>query len=772
MNIQGQSVSSQQQSGGDRPLSLQRGEVYQAKVVERTSNSEAVLSIRGQIVHASFEGKVPKENQATVEVTGRQDDRIQVKTVTENKISARSAQESGSGSVDRVLGKLGVKDPSNELRTAAQRFLDQGAPLTRANVQDLKHYIERGPGQLNDRLETANFLAQKQLPPSQQHLNSAHEALHSRGLYQQIQQLANHSSEIAVSRHARNFNEVSQALRSEIAAGRLQPETIQAFKRVLLNESNTSEQMREINRMLQTIQQQMGEGRTQQAMETLSQLLTKVTPKAEQTLIHNNPPVSVAEQWQNILANQPHLPEALNLIREQMLNASLTEEQRTNLDIRLTEASSRQGEGRELKARQIVVSVLEDLSRQMNVSRESAPLTQTGNVEVARYIDNEQFQRLPVRSKDFLMTALSEKVANSTAEFNTMQRNVSQQLDRIQQVMQHFRMQATSQARPMLDTVIRQLDQALLKNDWMLFTDMKTERRMLEASSQLAEAKKLLGNGQHQEARQLVRSVQQTIDQLQFKPSEKKIQHFVSREGQWQETRTVNQRLSHHLQETARSFIQNEGSPRQIFEGVRSIGITREADLAQILAGNKGNVNEANQRNMKGLLIQLMRGEEDGARQQQAQQALMNVTGQQLLSKNDHHQPNLQTLLFQLPILLKDQTVNLQVFVNSRNKGEQLDWENCSLYFLLETKKLGEVGIALQVTDRNLTITLKNDKPDFQRNIEPFAKACVHRLKDVGYNVRGLHFKAMNEGNERVNHRRGEKATTSTMTEKGFDFKV
>ena len=87
---------------------------------------------------------------------------------------------------------------------------------------------------------------------------------------------------------------------------------------------------------------------------------------------------------------------------------------------------------------------------------------------------------------------------------------------------------------------------------------------------------------------------------------------------------------------------------------------------------------------------------------QQAEQALTNITGQQLLSKSDGN-GTLQSMFFNLPLMLGEKPENLQVFINSKNEGEQVQWENCNLYFLLETRKLGDVGILLNSTDRNLS---------------------------------------------------------------------
>ena len=128
---------------------------------------------------------------------------------------------------------------------------------------------------------------------------------------------------------------------------------------------------------------------------------------------------------------------------------------------------------------------------------------------------------------------------------------------------------------------------------------------------------------------------------------------------------------------------------------------------------------------------------------QQAEQALTNLTGQQLLSKSDGN-GTLQSMFFNLPLLLGGKPEDLQVFINSKNEGQQVEWENCNIYFLLETKKLGDVGILLNSTDRNLSITIKNDLPGFKEKIEPLASLTKEKLQEVGYSVSSINFTRMN----------------------------
>ena len=89
---------------------------------------------------------------------------------------------------------------------------------------------------------------------------------------------------------------------------------------------------------------------------------------------------------------------------------------------------------------------------------------------------------------------------------------------------------------------------------------------------------------------------------------------------------------------------------------------------------------------------------------QQVEQAVNNITGQQLLNKQDSS--GMQNLFFQLPYLMEKQVENIKIYVNSRKDGEKVDWENCSIYFVLETKKLGDIGVHLSSSEKNVSLNV------------------------------------------------------------------
>jgi hypothetical protein len=123
----------------------------------------------------------------------------------------------------------------------------------------------------------------------------------------------------------------------------------------------------------------------------------------------------------------------------------------------------------------------------------------------------------------------------------------------------------------------------------------------------------------------------------------------------------------------------------------------------------------------------------------------------------------------QLPILLNKQVENVKVYVNSQKKGEKIDWENCNLTFLLETKKLGAVGITISAVNRNLSITFKNNLDDLQAKIQPLTDVTKEHLQEIGYQVGAIQIRPLSEKQTTE-----EKAVPmrAAFTEKGYDFTI
>lgn len=598
---------------------------------------------------------------------------------------------------------------SEPMKQAVQLLQQRQIPITKEMLQHLKVYMDQTPGTDTQKLETISQMATKKLNFTPQQLKAVHEALHGERLGQ-----------------------VLQSLVRDINAEGVVPRTADLGGIDIEFVGQKGEQQRVTLPMVATIQ------------EALHQVKTT--------------------------GQFPQLISTLQATLE-----TLPDTQKVDLQQAIQQAVALNEKGRELAARQHLVNVLGQMEQQVlqsntaGTTQEPTPdrpntLSQTPEAQEAAYrISGELLASIPIESRNIIVTTISERLSKAALDFANVKRDLSNTL----QTADHMMRQAPIQAQTSLEAAIKQLDHAILKSDFMLYTDMGTEKKLLMASSQLQEARKWLAAGEFSKASEIIREVRTTVDQLIFKPSEVKVKHFVAKEMLQQEP--LPRQLTQGLVEPLHT-LRREPTPRHALEYVRSLGLTYETDVAhRLVAGDARTTVDESVKNMLQKLIQLEGNQSTG---QKAEQALTNITGQQLLSKADHS--GLQTMLFSLPILLKDQLENVQVFVKSANRNDKIDWENCSLYFLLETKRMGDVGILLTAVDRTLSITIKNDMDGFKTKMEPLAEKAQKRLEEIGYHINAIQFAPLTTPEAEKTATESESSITArpTLTERGYDFSV
>ncbi|MGG2954697.1 hypothetical protein, partial [Geobacillus stearothermophilus] len=424
------------------------------------------------------------------------------------------------------------------------------------------------------------------------------------------------------------------------------------------------------------------------------------------------------------LQQEPHLEKALDAV-----GADIAEALRTHPHWEQAWADSSASartlmeKGRELAARQTVLKTLNEIE----ASLPSVPTDRS--MDVDSLFDGAWQAALSLESKQFFVQTVTKKMAQAALDFKTVKRDVMRQLETVAQVAENKSPAARLQATSMLEMAIKQLDNAILKSDIMLFTDMVTEKQLMKASSALAEAKKRLRQGDAAGARNIVNEVKNMLANIVFKPSEAKVKHFVRMHGET--TADSSKAFLEQVNQVMQPPVDGP-SARHVFDTIRRLGLMHEYEAAERLV-LKGNEEESALPNIKEVLLRLAQsGNESVARQ--AEQALTNLTGQQLLNKWDGMM-GWQSFFFTLPLLWQHEVRNVNVYVNARQDGERIDWENCQLYFLLETKKLGDLGILLQANERNLSITLRNDRDDFAEKVKPFIDIAKEKLEEIGYRV-------------------------------------
>ncbi|GAB6006780.1 hypothetical protein JCM12214_26800 [Geobacillus vulcani] len=464
-----------------------------------------------------------------------------------------------------------------------------------------------------------------------------------------------------------------------------------------------------------------------------------------------------------LFQHEPILEKALDAVQGKMREALHSQPHwRQSWDDALAKAMELKEKGRELAARQTVLKTLNEID---------ASLSSLSNDRISHIdalFDGSWQAGLPLQTKDFLVQTVTKKMAQAARDFQMAKRDIMRHLEAALQWAEQGGQSTRLQVKQLLETAMKQLDNAILKSDILLFTDMTTEKQLMKASSQLAEAKKRLHQGDERGARKIVNEVKNVLANMVLKPSETKVKHFVAGLGEPQAD--LSKAFLQQMNEAVQPFVDGP-SARQLFEALRRFGFMHDYEAAESLV-QKGADGEGTPQNMKATLLQLAQsGNEPIARQ--AEQALTNLTGQQLLNRWDAG-AGMQSLFFSLPLLWRNEVRNVNVYVNARQDGERIDWENCRLYFLLETKKLGDLGILLQANERSLSITLRNDRDDFAEKAAPFIDMAKERLEEIGYRVTSVNVtKLTNETKRQEEEKRAPSARSSAaFTERGYDFTI
>lgn len=396
-----------------------------------------------------------------------------------------------------------------------------------------------------------------------------------------------------------------------------------------------------------------------------------------------------------------------------------------------------------------------------------------------QYEENEYLQHLAnFPAKEYIVAEVTRKLGEIAENFKQLQKNVVRNIDNLLLLSQQRMGNASQQIKPLLENTIDLIDTAILKSEITLFTDMKTEKELLQSSSQLAEARRLLAKGDQMGARQIVEEVKNMLQKIEFRPVDVKVKHYISKEIFAMEPTSNTERWNHPIE---RYLFQHQpigSSAKSVYEKFRSLGLNYESEIAQAITFQSGTETlETAQKNVKAELLHLLKN--DGHHHLQTllpkdiEHALNHLTGQQLLSKSDTSSA-LQSMFFSLPLVLGTQVENLNVYINSKKEGNKIDWENCSIYFLIETKKMGETGILLTSADRNLSITLKNDTEGFREKMEPLVGKYKEKLMEIGYHITSIQFTKLNPEPPGKEQKAENKAIepVSIPNRKGFDFKI
>lgn len=732
----------------EQPVEIKEGEVYTARIKERISDNEAIIQVKGKEVRATFEGKIPNSDQTSIQVTESGDKAVRVKAVPDQ------SKQQLAPAVTASPRQTGNSESVQALTQAMKILQDKGIKLDKESFQQLKKFIDSAQGNLQQKLETVLALANKKVEVTKAQLQSVHEALHGKPLTELLGSLIRDSA-------------AGQA-------GTDQQKILQLLQTLAGGKDNLAGGLQEAAKKLLSQLQQRPEGIDQKELAKLLKNMLKTAHSSSSI----TPMLSSMKQ---ILQQEQSLDKAIQQIKESL--AALPAPDRgtfANLEKSLVEAKRFAKIGWDGLGRERIQTAINQLESESTPSTQEASL---GDIEqllqqVAEGYDDMQMSSA-LASKDLIVTEITKRLSEAAIQFKNTKREIVRNMDHIIQIAQNTRTNVMPVVKPMIENTIDLLDKAILKSDITMLTDMETEKELMQASSQLAEARKHLAKGQNSDAIAVLQEVKAKLETLNWRPSNVRVQHFLTGNSMFMEDTPSIHHLAGKMADLATHFQQHEPSARNMYEFMRSLGLNHESEVAQALsAGKDGSVPADLEQNMKAALLHLAKTEaEQGpghTAHTQVEQALNNLTGQQLLSKSESGS-NLQSMFFNLPLMLGGKLQNVKLFLNSKNEGQKVDWENCSLYFMIETRKLGPTGILLSAVDRNLSITVKNDNPQLKTKLEPVVTKYKENLKELGYNIAGVKFSPLLA--ERVAEPSHMEKTASIPQQantpaKGFDFKI
>ena len=381
------------------------------------------------------------------------------------------------------------------------------------------------------------------------------------------------------------------------------------------------------------------------------------------------------------------------------------------------------------------------------------------NVSDLTYMDN-LIGINDMSTKRVVMSKVTEDMKIVKSDFKEFKSNILRNIDSI--LFEKHNIQTNVKS---LEDTINMIDRKILNSDITLYTDMLTEKKLINLSSKLNIAREYLKKSQPNKANEIVSEIKETISTIKFNPSQEKMMYRINKE-------VVNSKENSFKDINFINIFKNSNlnSSRDIYNYVRKLGINYERELLNdgLYNLNKNDIDK----NLKIDLIKIL--QEKGVNKSKDVtkiiKALDNLNGQQLMNKNDKNSMQ-QNMFFDIPFDLLGKVQNMKLFINSKKENEKMDWKNSSLYFLIETNKLGETGILLDSNNRNLNITIKNNNKDFQNKVNPFKDSLITKLEEIGYNVNNINYDILEE----VDNKKEDNIITDdnyVINGEGLDIKI
>lgn len=170
---------------------------------------------------------------------------------------------------------------------------------------------------------------------------------------------------------------------------------------------------------------------------------------------------------------------------------------------------------------------------------------------------------------------------------------------------------------------------------------------------------------------------------------------------------------------------------------IRLDGMSKDALLLQ--ASSNEQLKPAD--SLKSVLMQLAQANDiPPAMKESVQQAIQQITGQQLMLNSDKTSMFSHITMF-VPLLNGNGEQTAAIHIQSRKgKRGEIDARNCRLVFDLRMSALGDTMVDVKVVDRIVSLHVHNDQPFLQELLESYRDEIAQGIAGIGYQFISLKY--------------------------------
>ncbi|WCK54182.1 hypothetical protein PP175_23315 [Aneurinibacillus sp. Ricciae_BoGa-3] len=739
---------------------LRLDQLITVNIKQKLSSNEAIIDVQGQEYKATFDKGVPPEQQVTIKILGREGESLHVDTLS--NMSNAKTKNSSELRIEPILNEYGIKT-SPEMKKAVMVLLANRGSITKESMQSIQDIILKGEGTLNQKLEALAIMGKRQISITAKSYESVYRTLNGPALDQILEQLRTEAPDLLPNKLRQgSYNGSAEQTTTQVSL----QEAIDSVKHdeALVHSSAGKDLQNFAQKSLKDSPISMNYNRISETLERLGSVVALANQELAAGLgftgeISKGKPQSLTDWGSN-----PRSPKQIVADLMQTLRKAAGEEMISDKDVS--------------KMERILHQVEVDSSRlQESNTRTDLPFSSDENNQAVQPIVNQlkDLEQMFIQSGERAASLTSVQSANFErvsqyipghlrevgSQFNQTKSEIINNVSRMGQFLEKNIPQASSYIQRIVEPTIEMVNRLVSKNEFAMFADMGFEHDVLRISGELQQIKGMLEKGKSEDALQAFQRIRTDLEKLNWQPSYTKVERFFSK-------MTGDAPMQNPFQVYGRDWQQESLTGRGVQEWMRAMGLNHERDAldwmvhrqgpgSQITdsdSSQPGNRNDGGggmrddgrpPQNFKSILIEGIDTAFTPRAKELMEQALSNVTGQQLLSKQE---PGtlMQSLYAQIPLPWEEGTKAVNVHVQSRTSGTQMDWENTSLYFHLDTPKYGETGIGITVVNREMAVRIKNDHPDVQKAFEPYLSRLKEELQGIGYKTNSITFGPIAQG--------------------------